>query len=151
MQFGGQRNHSPRGFTIVEIAVVGGIVFILLGAVILLRQSAAAQARDARRVSDIHQIRSSIERYFHDYDRYPDGDGLVLGAGSARCLDEDGFVNACDGDGTTYLSAVPADPGDGQYRYTAPEGLTYQVAFSLERALANLPAGPHAADPEGIR
>lgn len=152
MQFSRRREHDPGGFTIAEIAVVGGMVAVLLGAVVLLRQYAAAQARDAQRVSDVQQVRAGLERYFHDHDRYPEAaEAVALGRGTARCLDEDGLGEACDDGGTAYLSPVPADPGDGSYVYSAPEGLTYQITFRLERSLANLAAGPHVADPEGIR
>lgn len=55
------KNKSESGFTLIELLVVIGIIAILatIGAVNF--GSARAKARDAKRISDVKQIQSSVE------------------------------------------------------------------------------------------
>lgn len=52
-----------KGFTLIELIVVIAIIAILAGLVLVRIGNASRDARNARRDSDMNQIRSAIERY----------------------------------------------------------------------------------------
>ena len=58
------------GFTLIELLVVIAIIGILSGIVLVSLGGARAQARDARRQSDIRQVVSAQEMYYGDNDKY---------------------------------------------------------------------------------
>ncbi|MEJ0053674.1 MAG: prepilin-type N-terminal cleavage/methylation domain-containing protein [bacterium] len=52
-----------RGFTLIELLVVIAIIGILSSVVVVSLNAARAKARDAKRISDIHQIQKAVEIY----------------------------------------------------------------------------------------
>lgn len=56
-----------RGFTLVELLVVIAIIGILATLLLLQLNQARAKGRDAKRVSDISQLRTSLELYYNDH------------------------------------------------------------------------------------
>ncbi|TSC90926.1 MAG: N-terminal methylation motif domain-containing protein [Parcubacteria group bacterium Gr01-1014_2] len=58
--------NRERGFTLIELLVVIAIIGVLATLLLLQLGGARAKARDAKRVSDITQIRTAIEQYFDD-------------------------------------------------------------------------------------
>ncbi|HVY72566.1 MAG TPA: type II secretion system protein [Candidatus Paceibacterota bacterium] len=69
----------PKGFTLIELLVVISIIGILASVVLVSLTSARVKARDARRVSDLHQLQTALELYATNHGSYPSG-----GAGSDR-------------------------------------------------------------------
>lgn len=68
------RKNKARGFTLIELLVVIAIIGILSSVVLASLNSARAKARDARRLSDLHQIRNALELYASDNNgAYPTG------------------------------------------------------------------------------
>jgi prepilin-type N-terminal cleavage/methylation domain-containing protein len=68
------KNASPffsAGFTLVELLVVIAIIGILASVVLVSLNSARGKARDARRVSDLHQISLAMENYYDANSAYP--------------------------------------------------------------------------------
>lgn len=57
---------SVKGFTLVELLVVIAIIGVLSTLILLQLGTARAKARDAKRISDVSQIRTAIELYFDD-------------------------------------------------------------------------------------
>jgi prepilin-type N-terminal cleavage/methylation domain-containing protein len=55
-----------KGFTLVELLIVIGIIAILSGIVMANFGTAKLKARDARRVSDITQLQIGLESYFQE-------------------------------------------------------------------------------------
>jgi len=144
---------KKRGFTLIELLVVIAIIGLLSTLAVVALNNARQKSRDAKRVSDVKQVSTALELYFADNNGYPTAaSGIVLGGASYDCFDEDGFVDACDAGGTTYMGLVPSNPtpNGADYTYTSADGSTYTLTFSLEGTTGGLAAGPATASPSGI-
>lgn len=115
-----------KGFTLVELLVVVGIIGILATLLMANFIGVRQRARDAQRKSDIRQIQSALEFYRSDIGSYPatiSACGASLTGGSP--------VN-------TYMQKIPCDPsGSGYYNsgsfyYTNSGGITYTLGACLE-------------------
>ncbi|MDD5040086.1 MAG: type II secretion system protein [Patescibacteria group bacterium] len=62
---------SHRGFTLIELLVVIAIIGILAVMGLTSLRDANESARDARRVSDLSQLRLGLALYFEDHKAYP--------------------------------------------------------------------------------
>jgi len=60
-----------RGFTIIELLVVVGIIGIVTGIVMSSISNAKAKGRDAKRIADISVIQLALERYYDINSKYP--------------------------------------------------------------------------------
>ncbi|MCX6731184.1 MAG: prepilin-type N-terminal cleavage/methylation domain-containing protein [Candidatus Roizmanbacteria bacterium] len=86
-----------KGFTLVEILVVVTIISLLASIAAVSYSRFVKQSRDARRKTDIEQIRASIELYRNFKGTYP-APPMNFGTGALQ-------------DGTTvYMSKIPSDP-----------------------------------------
>ena len=63
--------NNQKGFTLIELLVVISIIGLLASVVLVSLNSARARARDARRISDIHQIQLALESYRTTHGVYP--------------------------------------------------------------------------------
>lgn len=99
-----------KGFTFIELMVVISIIAILLGAGIATYTSANKRSRDARRKSDLEQVRSALEMFRADNGSYPDA-----GCSTESC----GVVNLTTLPLTPeYMPSIPIDPdGIKEYKY----------------------------------
>lgn len=109
---------SNKGFTLLEILLVVGIISILAGIVILAINPTKqlGDTRDAQRRSDVLTILNAIYQYSIDeqgnLDTITDAEGAITS--SADC-DTDGTdaVDLSDslvGASSTYLTDIPTDP-----------------------------------------
>lgn len=91
------------GFTLIELLVVIAIIGILSSVVLASLNGARESSRDARRQTDLSQIRTGLALYNDQNGQYPSslyGSGNSLASSSA-------------------MTQVPTDPGDSsQYGYT---------------------------------
>lgn len=79
----------------------------------------AALVRDEKRLADIENIRTSLEKYYQDINKYPP----VLSWGESLSWGEE----------TVYLSVLPNDPdSEKSYQYRSFNGLVYALVFELE-------------------
>lgn len=125
--FSGNRFSLDRGFTLIELLVVISIIGTLATLVLIQLGTARGRARDAKRISDVNQIRSAVELYYDDNGgKYPD--------------------NITPAELAKYLTQVPKDPLDQNltYGYKLKENVLkgqYQIWAELEqRALGALNA-----------
>jgi len=58
-----RKKQFSLGFTLIELLVVVAIIAVLAALVIIRIASGSADARNSRRLSDLNQVRSAIERY----------------------------------------------------------------------------------------
>jgi len=115
------------GFTLIELLVVIVIIGILATVTMVALNSSRANARDAKRVSDLKQIVNSVELYYADHSAYP----VYATAGIA--------LKSADGV-KTYMAKVPADPSTNlSYAYGA--GSNFTLRAILEKGTSELPAG----------
>lgn len=90
-----------KAFTLVEILVVVTIISLLASIAAVSYSRFIKQSRDARRKTDIEQIRAAVELYRNFKSAYPSTASIVFGTGSV-----------VDG-ATTYMSKIPNDPLSG--------------------------------------
>lgn len=96
-----------KAFTLVEILVVVTIISMLASIAAVSYSRFVKQSRDARRKTDIEQIRAASELYRNFKGVYPSS------------LAFDGSGEIIDG-ATKYMTKVPSDP-----LYTGPLSTTY--------------------------
>ena len=58
--------NKDRGFTLVELLVVIAIIGVLATLLLLQLGGARGKGRDAKRISDIAQLRTALEQYYDD-------------------------------------------------------------------------------------
>ncbi len=113
-----------KGFTLIELLVVIAIIGILSSVVLASLNSARQKARDARRISDLGQVKLALELYADSSaGQYPSVDYAGLD-------DPDYLV-------PTYIGSMPEDPLDAphpQYTYNASSSISYTLCATLENA-----------------
>ena len=146
-----------KGFTLIELVIVIGILAILATVVVLVLNPAQmlAQARDSQRMSDLGSVKSAIALYLATADS-PAVGATSKGTVSTACwfgttctttcsgisistaVDGTGWINV-DLTGTTGgspLSALPLDPSQTatyQYAYIGDAtNLTFELNANLE-------------------
>lgn len=93
------------GFTLIELLVVIAIIGTLSSVVLTSLNSARAKARDAKRQSDLTQLRTALEFYFDSNGSYP--------AGCWNYFEEQG-ASYIPGLSPAYISQLPRDSLQGQ-------------------------------------
>jgi len=112
-----------RAFTLIELLVVIAIIGVLSSVVLASLNTARAKARDAKRVSDLHEIQLALEMYYNEHDAYPAQSSDTTVANSLGSLVPQN------------IPALPTDPtytGSSGYRYTQSAGY-YTLLAHLER------------------
>jgi len=115
-----------HGFTLIELLVVIAIIGIIVGISAFALRGGQRAGRDAKRKSDLEQIRASLELYRSSCNAYPASvsqGGSITGSGTPA---------NCTG---TFMQAVPSDPDSGRiYVYTRTSNSDYDLCAALEEA-----------------
>jgi prepilin-type N-terminal cleavage/methylation domain-containing protein len=111
-------HNKNSGFTLIELLVVIAIIGLLSSVVLASLSGAREGARDARRLSDMNQIRTALELYYNSNGKYPGEAGCdtSIGSGGWPCPPADSggwdtssrFYNHIMGG--EYISTLPIDP-----------------------------------------
>lgn len=109
-----------KGFTLVEVLVAATIIGLLSTIGISGFQAITRSGRDVLRKSDLEQIRSALEIYKSENQKYPQP-----------------IEKGCDADLTSaYINPYPSDPSKTTYAYcyvpAADPALTYDICAHLE-------------------
>lgn len=92
---------NKRGFTLLEILIVLGIISIIMMLVSTIYSGVQKKSRDTKRIGDLNIIRNSLELFRTDSSYYPNS------------LTTTNFKN-------NYLKIIPSDPKSPQiYRYVS--------------------------------
>lgn len=116
-----------KGFTLIELLVVIAIIALLSTLSVVALNSARVKSRDARRLSDIKQIRTALEMYFDENNFYPTSSGHLGLTFDYSCIDSGGFKNSnCS---NAYMEIIPGDPRplNYSYEYTGGTGSNYEL------------------------
>lgn len=126
--------HS-KGFTLIELLVVIAIIGLLASIVTTALNNARLKSRDAKRLSDVKQVKTGLDLYFSDGGGYPSDSTYDAAYTSGGLL--------CAANQSLKPPQDPLYPSY-QYTYTASGGTTsgcglsdlrlnYTLTFKLER------------------
>ena len=65
------KNSTQKGFTLVELLVVIGIIGVLASIIMVNLSSAKYRANDAKRKSDLKNLSLALSQYYNDNGNYP--------------------------------------------------------------------------------
>lgn len=127
-----------KGFTLIELIVVIGIIAILSVMLIAVVDpvSQFQKSRDAQRKSDLSQIQKAIEQYYQDTGHYPAATGSFQIIGLNNGTLSWGLSNV---NNWPYMNVLPKDPDTARTYVYYATGQSYWLYASLERG-ANDPS-----------
>jgi prepilin-type N-terminal cleavage/methylation domain-containing protein len=137
--------NKQKGFTLIEILVVIGILAVLLAIVLIAinPQQQFQQANDTQRRSDVNAILNAVSSYAaQNKGQLPEGDGDVeISTTTAQTISSAGGVNdidLCDALVPDYIADLPLDPTDGSETPAASVCTTalaeYNTGYTILRA-----------------
>jgi len=115
------KQRQSNGFTLIEILVVATIIGLLAAVVSMSYSQFNKQSRDAKRKTDLEQIRAALEMYRSNNDQYS--------AYTGNCSSYTALTSP-----TKYISSMPSDPKSGYFYYCNISTSDYTIAAYLESA-----------------
>lgn len=136
---------DQKGFTLIELLVVVAIIGMLLSIIVISFGNARIKSRDAKRLSDIKQVKTGLDLFYSSGAGYPDSS--MWSAGSISCS-------------TEFIMNVPNDPLSGiPYDYQTQTATTgcggstwkeYKIEFTTEGQTDLGPAGIYYLGISGV-
>lgn len=134
-------NYDRKGFTLIEILIVVAIIAILASIVLVGLGPTQQAGRDARRLSDLHEVQNGLELYYNSCGYYP-GTATAAPCTAYAAIGKSGSPSTAYNTLATELVAftalgigsVPNDPTSGRsYTYSVvPGGTAYVLGATLE-------------------
>ena len=161
-----QKYKKNTGFTLIELLVVIAIFALIANLTMVALNNAKRESRDAKRVSNINQLRSALHLYHTSNLSYPDDGGspIALGTDNNLILDRDGWIGA-NPTSPIYMYSIPRDPRMIAAPAADPCTVTsvdicdysydlgiddYVIYFYLEDSVGDMSAGLHTATKDTI-
>lgn len=128
------------GFTMIEILVVVTIIGILFGVGIISYSSITQSSRDARRKTDLEQIRAALEMW---RSAEPTALGQYPDFPQSNCSDLNTIVNFSE-----YLPQIPEDPkaASGTMYYVCESSANTYSLYSVLEAASTTDCGVSCGD-----
>ena len=134
-------NNNRSGFTLIEILIVVAIIAILASVVLIGLGPTQEAGRDARRLSDLHEVQNGLELYYGKCGYYPGG----VAAGACAVTATTGYntgattmTAALTGVGVG-VGSVPLDPtNSGTHVYTYHTNGASADSYALAAVLENV-------------
>lgn len=99
-------NSMQRGFTLIELLVVIAIIGLLGSVVLASLATARAKGYDARRKSDLNQIRTALHLYYNTHNNY-----VEVGSGCGWSGNGNGWFNYSGGSYPRSIGQCLVDAG----------------------------------------
>lgn len=118
--------NKTKGFTLIELLVVISIIAVLSSTVYASLNSARAKARDAKRISEVRQLKTALELYATSNNlSYP-----AVGSNNTEQS-----VSALQAVMAPFMSRVPTEPltAPGNYLYIRQGTNSYGIRVWLEK------------------
>lgn len=96
-------NSEQKGFTIIELLVIIGVISLLMSIFLSVMSVARANARDSRRLADFKTLTSALELFYAQYNMYPCGSLNTLTPG----IQTDGDWLHAHTPSDSFLNSVP--------------------------------------------
>lgn len=144
--------NKQKGFTLIELLVVIAIIGVLASVVLFALNNAKAKGRDAKRISDIRQVATSLELYNNDYFGYPaaltDMNPSIISSIPTAPNPPDG---SCNSSQNTYTYTPSGTASTSVVDGTSQIYPDFTYTFCLGYGTNDYSAGPHTLTQTGIQ
>ncbi|HLC87589.1 MAG TPA: type II secretion system protein [Patescibacteria group bacterium] len=122
-----------RGFSLIELLVVIGIIGLVTGIGASFAASVQRNTRNAQRQSDLNIIKSVLQQYYADNNFYPDTFNLGAGGEFSSCTGNNITPPpTCNSKKKIYLKSLPKDPQASATQYYSYKAFRSSAAGAQE-------------------
>lgn len=138
---------SNDAFTLIELLVSIAVIATIIGLSLPNFLGARVRARDARRKSELAQLKTALQLYYNDFKIYPPsvisgGTGKTNYISGCGILGTDVCPSTCSVDfaaggtgcDTVYMTKFPGELGTAMFYYQRNSGADFCLKGSLENA-----------------